>query len=92
METSFSYTGKFGYFSSDEKKMISKVLKLSKEYPELVRILAFPEDNDGCLYCQLPSEWLKIAPKRRVTFTDEQRLAAKQRLLAARKTTTQQED
>ena len=65
METCFNYTEKeHGYFSSDERRFITKVRKLKEKYPEQVRIIAEPEDNDGCIYCELPSEWLKIVPKR----------------------------
>ena len=48
METCFNYTEKeHGYFSSDERKFITKVRKLKEKYPEQVRIIAEPEENDG---------------------------------------------
>ena len=72
METCFNYTEKeHGYFSSDERKFIAKVRKLKEQYPDKVRIIKEPEDNDGCIYCELPTSWLKIQPKR--VLTDEKR-------------------
>ena len=81
METSFSYTDRdSGYFSSDERRMITKIRKLKEQYPDRVTILAEPEDNDGCIYCIIPSEWMKIAPKRKVNLTEEQRDELRNRL------------
>lgn len=77
METSFNYADKErGFFSSDERKFINKVRKLKEQYPDQVRIIAEPEDNDGCIYCELPSEWLKIVPKRVLTEEHKQKLLA----------------
>ena len=74
METTFNYTDKeHGYFSSDERKFISKVRKLKEQYPDQVRILAEPENNDGCIYCELPTEWFSIRPPKKMNLTDEQR-------------------
>ena len=65
METCFNYTEKeHGFFSSDERRYITKIRKLATKYPEQVRIIAEPENNDGCIYCELPTSWLKIIPKR----------------------------
>ena len=65
METCFNYTDKdIGYFSSDERKWISKVRKLAEQYPDEVQIICQPETNDGCIYAKVPSAWLKIRPKR----------------------------
>ena len=78
METCFNYCCKeHGFFSSDERKFISKVRKLKEKFPEEVRIIAEPEDNDGCIYCELPTSWLKIVPKR--VLTEEQRAKSVER-------------
>ena len=78
METCFNYTEKeHGYFSSDERRYVSKIRKLKEKYPEQVRIIAEPEDNDGCIYCELPTSWLKIVPKR--VLTEEQRAKSVER-------------
>ena len=81
METCFNYTDRnTAYFSSDERKMVSRIRKLSEQYPEEVHIISGPEDNDGCIYCTLPADWLKIGPKRKCNLTDEQRAALADRL------------
>lgn len=74
METCYDCTDReVGYFSSDEKRFINKVRKLKEKYPEQVKIIAEPENNDGCIYCTLPVEWFTIrVPVKRV-LTDEQR-------------------
>lgn len=74
METCFNYTDRdTAYFSSDERKFINKVRRLKEQYPERVRIIAEPEENDGCIYCELPTAWFTIrVPKKRV-LTEEQR-------------------
>lgn len=74
METCFNYTQKErGYFSSDERKYITKVRKLKEKYPEQVRIIREPENNDGCIYCELPTEWFTIRVPKKMDLTDEQR-------------------
>jgi hypothetical protein len=81
METCFNYTDReHGFFSSDERKFINKVRKLKEKYPEQVRIIAEPEDNDGCIYCELPSAWLKIVPKKVLTEEHKQKLMANSKL------------
>ena len=74
METCFNYCDKeHGYFSSDERKFITRVRKLKEKYPDKVRILAEPENNDGCIYCELPTEWFSIRPPKKMNLTDEQK-------------------
>lgn len=81
METNFSYTERsFAFFSSDERRWINKVHKLKEKYPDQITILAEPENNDGCIYCKLPIEWLKLQPKKKCYLTDEQRSAIAARL------------
>ncbi len=86
METCFNYCDpNKGFFSSDERKWITRIKKLIKEYPNEIRVIAMPETNDGCIYVQLPTEWLKIQPKREGRkMTEEQRAAATERLAIAR--------
>ena len=81
METCFNYTEKDkGYFSSDERRFITKVRKLKEQYPEQVRIIAEPETNDGCIYCELPVEWFTIRVPRKLDLTEEQRQEIARRL------------
>ena len=81
METCFDYTTReCGYFSSDEPKYIRKVRKLKEQYPEQVRIIKEPKENDGCIYCTMPIQWFTIrVPKKRV-LTDEQRAELSERM------------
>ena len=82
METCFNYCDKeHGYFSSDERKFISKVRKLKEKYPDDVRIIKEPEDNDGCIYCELPTEWFSIRPPKKMNFTAEQKEASRVRIM-----------
>lgn len=83
METCFNYCDKdHGFFSSDELKWINKIHKLKEAHPDKVRIIREPEDNDGCIYCELPASWLKVQPKRTIEMTDEQRQEASERMKA----------
>ena len=81
METCFNYCDKeHGYFSSDERRFITKVRKLKQKYPEQVRIIAEPETNDGCIYAEMPTAWLKIQPPVKRVLTEEQREANRVRM------------
>ena len=81
METCFNYCDKeHGYFSSDERRFITKVRKLKQKYPEQVRIIAEPEQNDGCIYAEMPTAWLKIQPPVKRVLTEEQREANRVRM------------
>lgn len=81
METCFNYCDpNKGFFSSDERRWINKIRKLKEQYPDDIRIIAEPETNDGCIYCQLPASWLKIQPKRKIDLTDEEREVMRERM------------
>lgn len=81
METCFNYTDKnSAYFSSDERKWINHIRQLKEEHPDEVTILAEPEDNDGCIYCKLPADCLKIQFKRHLELTEEQKEERRRRL------------
>ena len=83
METSFGYTEKeYGYFSSDERKYINKVRKLAEKFPEQVQIIREPENNDGCIYCRMPSSWMSIRPKVIRVLTEDEKRKNAERLLA----------
>ena len=89
METCFNYCGNKAYFSSDEKKWILHINKLKEKYPDEVDIILSPEENDGCIYCMIPSEWLKLGPKYTKNLTDEQRqkLSERCKIMNERKNT-----
>jgi len=81
METCFNYTDKdYGFFSSDERRFITKVRKLKEQYPDRVRIMAEPENNDGCIYCTLPVEWFTIRVPKKLNLTEEQRQERSERM------------
>jgi len=81
METCFNYCSKeHGFFSSDERRFITKVRKLKEKFPDKVRILKEPENNDGCIYCELPVEWFTIRVPKKVNMTEEQRAIARERM------------
>lgn len=91
METCFNYCSKeHGYFSSDERKFINKVRRLKEKYPDQVRILAEPEDNDGCIYCELPVEWFSVRPPVKRDLSDEQKAEIAERFKRVRMNTPEQ--
>lgn len=92
METCASYVDKTMYVSTDEQKWIRKIMQFREQHPDLVQIIAEPETNDGCLYCTVPSSWLKIRPPRSATMTEEQKKAAAERMLSARNKTNTGDD
>ncbi len=71
-------------FCSAERKWINKILKLKETYPDEVDIREYPENNDGNILAHIPKSWLKISPPRQVNYTEEQRVAAAERLASAR--------
>lgn len=84
METSLNYTDGTAYFSSDEKKWHTRIRKLAAEHPDEVTIIRQPENNDGCIYAKLPSNWFKLQPKRTRELTDEQRAEYRARMAKLR--------
>ena len=76
METCCEYTDSVMWVSTDERRM----MKLIAEHPDETEIIKRPEENDGCLYCKVPSTWLKIAPPVKREMSDEQKAAASQRM------------
>lgn len=84
METVFNYCSEKAFFSSDEKKWINRIKKLIEEHPEDMRVIRLPENNDGCIYVELPPSWLKVQPPRKVEMTDERREQLSRRLAEVR--------
>ena len=70
METTISYTDATAYVSTDEKKLVNKIRKLAKDRPDDVRILADGPENDNCIYCTIPSDWVRIRVP--ATYSPEQ--------------------
>ena len=67
-----------------EAKWINKILKLSGQRPDEVKITYYPEDNHGVLVATVPKSYMKISPPRQTNYTDEQKAALAERLAAAR--------
>ena len=85
METSCTYTDKERmYLSTDERRIITRVLKFQEKNPNDVTIIKYPEENDGCLYCIVPPSWLKITPPVKRELTEEQRKAQAERMVCMR--------
>lgn len=80
-ETAAGYTDETMWFSSDELRMVNRILKLKEDYPDDVVIKRMPDDNDGCIYANMPSSWFHIAPPRRVTLSEEAKRRNTERLL-----------
>ena len=81
METCINYCStECAYVSSDERHWITTVRKLKEKYPEDVRIIREPKDNDGCIYATVPVKWIKITRPKKMNLTDEQREKIAQRL------------
>jgi len=93
LETCFNYVEKDnGFFSSDELRWINKIHKLKEQYPDDVKILAEPDVNDGCIYCKLPTSWLKIQPKRKVELSEERKDVLRERLARMRQISSELQD
>ena len=81
METSCTYTDKDRmYLSTDERRLITRILRVYEKHPDDVTIIKRPEENDGCLYCIVPPSWLKITPPVKRELTEEQRKASSERM------------
>lgn len=72
-------------FCSSETKWINKIRKLHDQYPDEVEITVQPEDNQGMILVHIPKSWFNIRPPRKSNMTEEQRIAAAERLAAGRK-------
>ena len=90
MDTCFNYcSSDRAFFSSDERKWINRVRKLSEDFPDQVQITKEPDENDGCIYASVPAAWLKVQPPKKMNFTEEQKNAFAERLRVYRETKEQ---
>lgn len=58
--------------------MMNRLRKLAEEYPKEIAL----REDDGCIFCTLPVDWIRVLPKRKCTLTDEQKKANAERLRA----------
>lgn len=82
-ETAFDYLScdTNATFFTTEAKWIRKIKSLQTTYPNL--IITINETPDSILV-HLPKSWMKISPPRKMNLTEEQRQAARDRMLQAR--------
>lgn len=86
METCINYCDDDKAFvSSDERRWINRVRKLKEDYPEQVRVIRQPEENDGCIYATVPIKWVRINPPKKTNLTDEQKQALADRMKQVRR-------
>lgn len=86
METCFNWCEPEAcWVSSDERHWIAVIRKLAKAHPDEVTIMEQPENNDGCIYARFPQKYIHLSASRKGRqMTDEERVAATERLKAAR--------
>ena len=73
---------KVGAVTFTQKKFVSKIKKLAKEYDD-VKIIA--ENEDGSIYAHVPVSWFKLSPPRKGRqFSEEEKAEAAIRLKEAR--------
>lgn len=65
-------------FYSGETKWINHLLRLKEQFPDEVDIRHV--NPDGSLLAHIPVAWLKIKPKKKMAFTEEQIEASRARL------------
>lgn len=70
--------------TSNEQKWINKINKLAAQRPDDVEIVYTPEDNYGYILAHVPKTWMKLSPSRAVNYTEEQKVAAAERMAKAR--------
>ena len=85
METCISATDHdWMYVSSDDRRIINRIVKLIDSHPDQITVLATPEHNDGCIYARLPYSMLKIQPKIHRELSDEERAVLSERMKSLR--------
>lgn len=60
--------------------MMDRMRKLASSYPSDVCI----REEEDAVFCTVPIGWIKVAPKRKCTLTEEQKKANAERLAAYR--------
>lgn len=71
--------------TSNEQKWINKINKLATQRPDDVEIVYTPEDNYGYILAHVSKNFIKLSPPRAVNYTEEQKVAAAERMAKARK-------
>ena len=89
METCLNWVGDRAFISTDDRGLINRCLAGIKKNPDDCKIIALPEENDGCLYFSCPVDFGKRAirnmfPPKREPMSAEQRAATAARLAAGK--------
>lgn len=93
VESAFEYDeDKVMRISTDERRMITRLMKLAEQYPDEVEIIERPETNDGCLYLKCPADWLLIRHPKKMNYSDEQRAEMAERMKNIRVPKDDEED
>lgn len=80
-EFCINYTeGGIASLTSSVRKYTNKAIKLHDSYPEQTKLYT---NEDGSIYLQFPSEWIKF-PSPKKTMTEENKIKAAERMKLAR--------
>ena len=81
-ETAYDWTTRDsrGYFSTNMKSEIRRMLNYVSARPEEVTIFKLPETNGGYLVALVPKTWFSVRPPRKRKLTDEQRVIISKRM------------
>lgn len=75
----------WAYISSDERRWINRIRKLSELHPEECIIIKQPEANDGFIYSKFPQKWARVTPPRQVIVSDDERARRRENLINIRR-------
>lgn len=68
--------------SLSSKRYVNRILRLAERHPKEVEIVA--QNPDGSLCANIPASWIRFNPPANREMTEEQRNAARERLLKYR--------
>lgn len=88
-ETAWNWYGdsKIASMCSSEAVWIKRLIALSEQYPDDVKIRKTPEDNGGVILVSIPKKWFKIKPPAKRTLSDEKRAELSERMKRVRNNT-----
>ena len=74
-ETAYDWTTRDsrGYFSTNMKSQIRRMMNYAGARPEEVTIYRLPETNGGYLVALVPKTWFSIKPPRKLVLTEQRR-------------------
>ena len=78
----FFTNSKTATLSLSQTKYINRIKRLKEEYPDDVE---YTINKDGTMCANVPTEWLKIAPKRRMSEEVKEKHAERLRNLSLQK-------